>query len=101
MPKQITIQLAEPLAGHQGPIATVVVREPRAAEFFRLGEPFAYARNADGTIFTVENAETVKAYLDALIVEPADRLLIEQLSLSDAMKVKETVLGFFTAARAI
>lgn len=100
MPKQTTIPLSEPLAGHEGKITQVIVRSPKAAEFFLYGEPYAYARNRDGTVFTVENAETVKSYIDVLIVEPKDKLLIAQLELTDAMKVKEAVLGFFTAARA-
>jgi hypothetical protein len=33
------------------------------------------------------------------VVSPGDVLLLGQLSLADAMLVKEAVLGFFTAAR--
>ena len=94
-----TIKLAEPIKGHDGDIRAVVLREPRASDLFALGEPIVYAQTASGMFFTSEKEETIRAYLDRCIVEPSDKLLLEQLSLRDGIQVKEALLGFFMDAR--
>lgn len=92
------IALSEPVTGHGGQVTKVVLRHPRAGDFFALGEPIAYAKKGDGTLFAVENIEVLKAYVDRLLVEP-DGLIFEQVSLKDAVAVKEAVLGFFGSSR--
>jgi hypothetical protein len=93
-----TIELTKAIVGHDGPIRQIVLREPTARDLFQLGEPFAYARNPDGTLYSAENTEAIKAYIERLI--DADKeLLIGQMSLADGMRVKEAVLSFFTTAR--
>lgn len=99
MAKTQAINLGEPVVTHTGPIKELVFREPRARDFFELGEPFAYARNPDGTVYSAENADVINKYIERLLEKPNDPLVLAQVSLVDAMRIKETVLGFFTAAR--
>lgn len=97
--KTVTIPLAAPIVGHNGPIAQVVVKEPTGRDYFTLGEPSVWARNADGTSYVVENTEVLEKYIERCIAEPTDPLLLSQLGLADAMKIREAVLDFFGAAR--
>lgn len=99
MARTTTVDLAEPIVGHAGPITRIVLREPTARDYFSLGEPSVYARNGDGAIYSVENAEVIERYIERCIAEPQDSLLIGQMTLADAMRVKGAVLDFFTAAR--
>jgi hypothetical protein len=97
-PKRVEIELSEPVIGHGGQVKKVILRLPRAGDFFVLGEPIAYARKGDGTTFAVENIEVLSSYIQRLLVEP-DALIFESLSLQDALAVKEAVLDFFGKAR--
>lgn len=97
--KHVTIELSEPIIGHSDPIRRVVLQEPRARDYFALGEPSVYARNPDGTVYAVENAEVIDRYIERCIVEPKESILLDQMSLGDAMRVKDAVLGFFSDAR--
>lgn len=94
----VTISLDKPIIDHAGEIRVLTVREPLAREFFEFGEPFSHARNPDGTIYSIEIDGVIKKYMVAC-VENVGELALEQMCLSDAMAVKDAVLGFFTAAR--
>jgi hypothetical protein len=98
--KSITIELTEPLVGHE-PIPRLILREPQARDYFSLGEPSILAQSVDGTaVYAIENSEIVQRYIERCLVEPKDPLTLGQLCLVDAMRVKEAVLGFFNQARA-
>jgi hypothetical protein len=92
------IALTSPITGHGGAITRLTVREPKAADFFDLGEPQVIARNPDGTVYAVENDAAVREYVSRCVVD-CDPLLLRQLCLADAMAVKAAVLDFFLAAR--
>jgi hypothetical protein len=94
-----SIPLSVPIAGHGGPVREWKLREPTGAELFRFGEPFVYARNPDGSIFTVENNDVIKLYAEALTVAP-DAIFLDQLALADALKVRSAVIDFFVTAQA-
>lgn len=94
----IKIDLADPLVGHSGPQSVVTLREPTAGDYFDLGEPAVVARNADGTLYTVENDAAIRAYIQRCIVD-ADPLVLEGSSLRNGLLVKAAVLNFFSAAR--
>jgi hypothetical protein len=94
------IELSKPITGHEGPVTKVVLKEPTAADYFALGEPQIVARNPDGTVFVVENDAAVKQYIERCCVSPSP-LLLAQLSLRDAVKVKAAVLDFFMVARSV
>jgi hypothetical protein len=94
---QKVIELLDPIIGHSGPIKTVVMREPKAADFFELGDPIAFARSGD-MVYSADKEAVIKAYVDRCVVEP-NALLLEQLSLADAMRVRDAVVDFFSDAR--
>ncbi len=93
--RKITIELDTPLRGHNGEIKAVVLREPRMAEYFRLGDPWTIALSEGKVPFTIENGEAIEQYVRACVVEPADFQLLEQGGLQLARKLKEAVLSFF------
>lgn len=95
--KTIEVALSEPITGH-GQVTKVILKVPRAGDYFALGEPIAYAKKGDGTMFAVENIDVLKGYIDRLLVQP-DALVFEGISLKDAFAVKEAVLGFFGSSR--
>lgn len=97
--KTTTIDLASPIMGHGEPISRVVIKEPTGRDYFALGEPAVGARNPDGTTYWVENVEVIEKYIEACVSEPSSGILLGQLCLADAMRVKDAVLDFFGAAR--
>lgn len=99
MAKTVTVELSEAIIGHTGPVSRVVIKEPTAGDYFALGEPSVWGRGADGNSFIVENVEVVEGYVSRCVQEPNDPLILNQMSLADAMKVKDAVLGFFGEAR--
>lgn len=98
MAKERRVPLSAPIGAHGELVKEVVLREPRASDFFSLGDPFVWAQNADGSMFPVENSEAIRAYLDRCVVSP-DPLLMGQIGLADAMAVKAAMLDFFVQAR--
>lgn len=99
MAKAVTIDLLDPLTGHKGPVKTITIREPKGKEFLAFGDPYIVARQPDGTLYPVEDGGAIARYIEACV--DLDPLLLDQLGLADAIRVKETVLGFFTDARSI
>jgi hypothetical protein len=99
MAKEKRVALKSPLSGHGELIREVVLREPRAADLWSIGEPFVWARNADGSMLPIENNDAIRTYIERCCASP-DPLLLGGLSLADAMAVKEAVLGFFVASQA-
>lgn len=98
MDEKVVIPLTIPIQGHEGLVREVVLRAPRAGDFFALGEIYAHGFSQKGDItYRAENTEVVRAYIERLVESP-NALLLEKLSLVDAMKVKGRVLAFFMAA---
>lgn len=89
MPKTVTLPLAEPIAGHHGPITAVTLREPIAREYFQHGDPASWVRGPDGSDVLVENDAVIQAYLRACLVEPKDPLAIETCGLADAIALRD------------
>lgn len=94
------IALSRPLATHAGEIRALKLSEPTGEMYLRLGEPIVYGRSPDGSVFAIENEEIIRRYIEACMPPEVDAVMIGQLSLEDAMAVKEEVLDFFRAARA-
>jgi hypothetical protein len=94
MAKTVSLKLIEPIKGHGpdgGPLITmdeITFREPRYGDIVHLGEPTAYARSAEGMLFTSEKPEVVKSYLERLLVT------------ADAIAAKQVVYDFFEEAHA-
>jgi hypothetical protein len=98
-----TIQLKTTFEIHGKLITAVEVHEPTGNAYVDFGEPFVFARNLDGAIFSVEQPDVIKRYVEKC-VKAADtgdvwgELVLKLLCLADAKKVKRTLLGFFTDA---
>jgi hypothetical protein len=94
-----TIKLTTPIEGPEGQIHEIVLREPKYADLMLLGEPAAYARSDGGMIYTADKDETIHAYIERLLDAPKDRALLNQVTLADALQLREAVFGFFHMAR--
>lgn len=80
-------------------ILEIVLREPKYRDIMLLGEPAAFARSEGGMIYQAEKDDVVAAYIERLLESPKDRALLEQVSLADALQLREAIFGFFQAAR--
>ena len=97
MSRTVRIPLTPSLDGHKGPITEVMLREPDFDLYLELGDPITIARAPDGSLFTVENAVVIRAYLERCLVAPTDMLLLGPGGFRLARQLKDTVLGFFRA----
>ncbi len=95
------ITLLEPIRGHTGEIAELVLRSPKYSDIMLLGEPTTYARSEGGMIYTAERDGVIQSYIERLLIEPKDTGLLGQLSLADTLKLKDVVTGFFYTAREV
>lgn len=100
MPKTVTVALREPIVGHQGTISEIVLRGPTLPEYMRIGDLYSFFPAPDGkTMAPVRNDAAFAAYAEACVVEPKDKLLLQQVQLADAMGVEDAIEGFFIEAR--
>jgi hypothetical protein len=112
MPTTRTLKLLQPIKAPEGDTLEVTLREPTAEEFFELGEPRSTVWSGDPTtaklktagqtleMKTVENGVALKKYMERCIVKPNFLLVMAQVSLADAMRIKEEFLLFFDLALA-
>lgn len=98
--KTIAIQGTKPQGHDAIPIATIVLREPKYADFIALGEPTVWTPGPNGIATRVDVPEVIGEYVERCLVEPKDHLLLRQLDLVDAMAVRDAVVGFFIEAEA-
>jgi hypothetical protein len=96
----VTVNLSTPIEGHEGQIKSITLREPKFGDVMALGEPSAFARSEGGMVFQSEKDGVVQSYVERLLVEPKDPALLLQVSLADALKLKDAIYDFFQAARA-
>lgn len=85
-------------AGHGGPVLRIVLREPKYAEFMDLGEPYVDSFSMGGTVTRTEDTALLGRYIERCIEEPKDPAILQQLTLTDARRVKDAMAGFFTQA---
>jgi len=95
MSRTATIQLSEPIIGHSGPINAIVLREPTFDEYIEHGDPYTVGETEGGARFAAEKPETIRAYLDACIVEPKSTNLLSKCGVKVAKEVKAALIGFF------
>jgi hypothetical protein len=94
----ITIDLEKPIVTHDGSVSSVTLREPQFAEIMKFGEPFSRGYGTD-VVYSAENTDAIKGYIEALVQQPVDGLLLRQLGTLDSLKLKDAVVGFFSTAR--
>jgi len=96
----ITIDLEKPAMVHGSPASRVTLREPGFAEIMKFGEPYSRGYATDGSVvYSAENTDAIRGYIEALVQEPFDGLLVRQFGILDTLKLKDAVLDFFTTAR--
>jgi hypothetical protein len=100
MSQSKTITLLNPITLFDKPIAGFEFKEPTGRQYADFGEPFLYVRNPDGAIYTVEQNDVIKRYLDACIDHESGGHLLALLSLADVKQLKRTLFDFFTDADA-
>jgi hypothetical protein len=94
-----SVTLSKPVQIFGKTAGSIELKEPNGGQFVRLGEPRTLVFNASGSGYWVENSETIRAYLDLLIVhEAGGDAVMSLLTLEDAVIVKETLFGFFIDA---
>lgn len=97
----VEVPLTDPIVVHDGECKTVVLRAPKYADVFALGEPQAFALDPNsGMMFTSNRDDVIEKYLQRCCVQPADPALLNQCSLGDSLALRDAVLSFFTDARA-
>ncbi len=102
MPKKITIELSQPILGHGGQVKRLTLREPTFGELAEFGDPvdFGYSKDAQVTYRLLNNV-AIKRYftacLETIAGDPSlDSILLEQLSLPDALRIRSLLLDFFS-----
>lgn len=92
----VMIKLVEPKLG--GEVIEVEIRAPKAAEYWRIGEPVRVVRTNE-TVYEVDDEQALAEYLRILLVRPESRAYLDNLGLADAMRIKQVIVGFFDQAR--
>jgi hypothetical protein len=98
MAKTVTVKLSAPITAHDKVISSLTFREPNYNDYIALSDPVILAQNADGSLFPVENGETIRQYVERCLIE-VDPLLLGELPLADAIKIKRAITDFFADAR--
>lgn len=93
------IPLSRPITGHGETFNEIILREPAYPDIMLLGEPSAFARDGSGMIYTAEKDDTIRAYIERLLVSPKDSSLLNQLNATDTFQLRDAVHDFFASAR--
>lgn len=83
--------------GKGGKVTKIIVQEPSGSDFLRIGAPQTWVK-APGGMALVDNDDAIRTYVERAIVEPDPLLAMANLSLHDAIAVRESVLSFFRAS---
>lgn len=81
-----------------GDLDKIAFREPNFSDFMDIGEPIAQGWMEGGVLVQNVNFEAIRLYAEKLIQAPWDPTLLGQLSIKDAKKIRDMVLGFFSDA---
>ena len=95
-----TIKLTKPFVWFDKQVTEIKFKEPTGRQYADRGEPFIYVRNPDGAIYTVEQTEVVKSYLDVCIDHEFGQTILAAMSLADVKQLKRTLFDFFSDADA-
>lgn len=98
MPEIETIKLKKPLESPHGKVFQIVLREPTYTEYLEHGDPYTIASTEGGALFSVENPEVIKRYINLCLLEPKDPATLLQAGAAVAREVKNRMLGFFQSA---
>ncbi|MDT3687075.1 MAG: hypothetical protein RO009_18765 [Pseudorhodoplanes sp.] len=91
------VTLEKAITSHSGPVAQLRLRSPTFADFMAVGDPTTLIV-AHNSIIPHDDLETIKAYTVRL--SGVDEILLNQLTLKDALAVREAIKDFFKAGSA-
>ena len=92
---EIRIAVPAGIIAPGGPFFEVVLKHPSLDDYFDLGEIVTWGKAPDGTVFTVQNGEVLRAYLSRCLVQPKDPLLLNQGGFTLARQLRNAILDFF------
>jgi hypothetical protein len=96
----VKVELTKPIELYGKRVAEIELREPNGGLYVKHGEPRVLVFNASGSGYWVPQQDSIKAYLEALIVHDLGADLVKLMSLEDAMTTQEALFDFFTVAAA-
>jgi hypothetical protein len=95
----VKVKLTKPVEFFGKRVAEIAMKEPSGGQYTRIGDPRTLVFSATGSAYWVEDKAAIAAYYEALIEhEAGGEAVVATLNLRDAMKVKETLFGFFAEA---
>lgn len=97
--KTKTLDLINPFDLAAGTVSKLVLREPTGRDVMTFGEPYIQTQSSDGAIVAIENAEAIEGYMTQCVVDPAGINVIDRVGLTDFLRLKDAVFGFFSDAR--
>ena len=92
------IELSEPKRFGDVEVSEIVLRDPKGSDFFYLGFPVTWIALPNGGGFEQEDMEKIREWIERLY--DGDPNVIDGLSLTDALALRDAVLNFFRVARA-
>ncbi len=94
----VKVKLAHPFKYFDKMVTEIELKEPTGALYTRLGEPRTIVYNASGSGYFVDQADVIRAYLEALVVHELGADVFNFIALEDAKALKEALLDFFLVA---
>ncbi len=94
--REAKIVLGEPVLWFDKSIREVTVREPNSAQYIEIGEPSIWARSASGAVFSIEQPEAIRRYLNVALDVENGSAFLAAIPLSDGRRIKAAFLNFFT-----
>jgi hypothetical protein len=91
------VPLEKGLAGHNGFVKELRLRPPTYRDFMDLGDPTTLIVSANAMV-PHDDLDTIRSYAERLC--DSDPLLMEKLTLRDAMALRDAVKSFFSAGSA-
>lgn len=96
---RVSVKLSAPVELHGRRHESVTIRRPSLRDYFELGEIESFVTSRAGLGTLVADHDTLRAYAQRLVVEPAFEELA-LLPIEDARAIAEAIKGFFAVATA-
>ena len=97
------VKLLDPIEVYETKYAEIPLREPRGDLFSRLGAPrIPVVNQTAASGYWVDRDDVIREYLKALIEidEFHVEALLKKMSLTDSIRMREALFGFFETAAA-
>lgn len=99
MAETITISLKRPVLWHDQQVRELTVKEPTGRLLMAHGNAVTWSSSAGGNAFPIEDNDVIAKYVEGCVAHEGGAMIINLLSLEDALVVRDAVIGFFVAAR--